>query len=273
MLDRISQKDLEDIAPTLKERDKTILATVRKCRYLTTGQVQRLHFTDAATATAAIRSANRNLDKLRGFGLVNALSRRIGGVRAGSTSLIWYLTDAGERMLRLENYDARPRKRFFEPSPYFLAHTLAVSECYVQLFELCNGGDLKLVEAKIEPSCWRPHNYKGAITTLKPDLFAVTSSGKYEDRYFFEIDLNTETPAVILEKCHRYHRYYQSGLEQKQYGVFPLTVWIVPDTARKDSFTAHIRAEFQKLPRLFIVITPDELEKLIRQGVEGRDLC
>jgi len=50
-------------------------------------------------------------------------------------------------------------------------------------------------------------------------------------------------------------------------------VWIVPDTARKESLVTHIRAEFEKLPRIFIVITPDELEKLIRQGVEGGKLC
>ena len=273
MFDRISQAQLEDIEPALSERDKAILATVRKCRYLTTGQIQRLHFTEAATPNAALRGANRNLNKLRDFGFIDTLSRRVGGVRAGSSSLIWFLTDAGERMLRLGNYTARPRKRYFEPSPYFLAHTLAVSECYVQLFEICAGDGLSLVEAELEPSCWRDYNHKGTMTTLKPDLFAIANCGKFEDRYFFEMDLNTESPAVILEKCHRYHMYYQSSLEQKQYGIFPLTVWIVQDAARKESLTAHIRAEFQKWPRLFIVITPDELEKLIRQGVDGTTLC
>lgn len=108
---------------------------------------------------------------------------------------------------------------------------------------------------------------------MKPDLFAITLCDSYEDRWFFEIDLATESPIKIIEKCQRYHQYYRSGLEQKQYGVFPLVVWIVPDGARKESITTHIRTEFAKLPKIFAVITTDELETLLRQNAEGGLLC
>ena len=273
MFERISQKNLEDIAPALSERDRGVLSDIRKCRYLTTSQIRRLRFTDAATPDAGLRAANRNLNKLKGFGLIDALTRRIGGVRAGSGSLIWYITDAGERMLCLGNHTMRPRKRFFEPSPHFLAHTLAVAECYIQLVEICSIRALKLVSVEVEPKCWRLYNNKGAITTLKPDLSAVIHCGNFEDRYLFEIDLNTESPVTIVEKCRRYHDYYRDGLEQKQYGVFPLTVWIAPDKARKDSLSEHIRAEFKKYPKIFIVITPEELEALIRLGGDRKMLC
>ena len=270
---RITQNRLEEIAPEIDQRNRDVLSAVRHCRYITTKQIQRLYFTDAATPSAGLRAANRCLTRLKNLGLIGTLSRRIGGVRAGSGSLIWYLTQGGERLLRLSNSGPHTRKRFFEPSPHFLAHTLSVAECYVQLTEICDGRGLKLVDIELETDCWRSYSHKGKLTTLRPDLFAVINCGDYEDRWFFEVDLKTEAPVTVIEKCRRYYQYYQSNLEQKLHGVFPLSVWIVPDEARKESIVAHIRAEFAKLPRIFIVITPDELKKLIRQGVDGRMLC
>ena len=124
-----------------------------------------------------------------------------------------------------------------------------------------------------EPECWRPYSERGTHITLKPDLYAVTVSGEYEDRWFFEVDLDTESPAKVIEKCQRYHQYYRTGLEQKAAGVFPLTVWIVPDTGRRDRLAAAIRTAFDKQPRLFAVITGDELAHLIKYGGEGGMLC
>ena len=118
-----------------------------------------------------------------------------------------------------------------------------------------------------EPDCWRNHQEHGRSAVLKPDLFAVTASGEYEDAWFIEMDLNTEAPCAVLEKCRRYVRYYKSGIEQKQSGVFPLVVWIVPSGARKKSLQQNID-ECRELAckGLFLVITPDELEGLIQKG-------
>ena len=270
---RISQQQLAMLEHKLGERDMKILSALRHCRYLMTLQVKRLYFLDAKTPEAGLRAANRNLDKLKNYGLIAAFIRRIGGMRGGSGSLIWYLTSAGERLLRLGDEGPHSRKRFFEPSPYFLAHTLSVAECYVQLTEICAGRGLKLITTEMETDCWRSYSHQGVLTTLRPDLFAITECGDYEDRWFFEVDLKTEASTTVVEKCRRYHQYYRSGLEQKLHGVFPLAVWIVPDAARKESIVAHIRAEFDKQPKIFVVITPDELKPLIRQGAEGGSLC
>jgi hypothetical protein len=270
---RISLSYLREIDSTLNDKDKKVLTSIRKCRYITTKHVQRLLFTDAITPSVGIRAANRNLNRLKRLELIDTLSRRVGGVRAGSGSLIWHLTGIGERLLRLNSSRALPLKRFFEPSPHFLAHTLAVTECFVQLTEICIAPDLELVTAHIEPDCWRPYSYKGKHVTLKPDLFAITICGEYEDRWFIEIDLHTEAPITVLEKCKRYFQYYRSGMEQKEHEIFPLTVWIVPNKARKESLISHIKAEFHKLPKIFIVITPNELKPLLSQGVEGDKLC
>jgi len=270
---RISQQQLVEIYPTLSERDKDILSALRHCRYLLTTQIQRLYFLDAATPTAGLKATVRNLNKLKKLGLADSLSRRIGGVRGGSGSFIWYLPEAGERLLRLGDDGVHSRKRFMEPSPYFLAHTLSTAECYVQLTEICAGRGMKLVHAEMETDCWRSYSHRGKLTSLRPDLFAITDCGDYEDRWFIEIDLDTESPGKVVEKCRRYHLYYRSGLEQKQHEVFPLVVWIVPDKARKESIVSYIRAEFANWLKIFIVITPDELEPLIRQGANGGMLC
>lgn len=271
---RISRRQLEEISARLSERDMQIITSVQRYRYLMTSQLQRLHFTDAATPTAALRAASRTLKKLREMGLIDALSRRIGGVRAGSGSLVWYITHAGERLIYLRTHALTPTKRFFEPSPYFLAHTLAVAEIAVQLTVLCRDVDtLTLTALQPEPECWRTYSEYGNVIALKPDLFAVTVSRQYEDRWFIEDDLDTESPAKIIDKCERYHKYYRSGLEQQEAEVFPLTVWIVPTADRKERLIAHIREAFDKKPKLFTVITKDELEGLIRYGGDKRTLC
>ena len=113
----------------------------------------------------------------------------------------------------------------------------------------------------------------GSMLSLKPDLFAITMSGQYEDRWFIEVDLATESPSKVVDKCERYHKYYRSGLEQQEAGVFPLTVWIVPTVERKEKLIKHIREAFDKQPRLFTVITKDELWALVCQGGEGGTLC
>ena len=255
------------------ERDKAVLSTIWHCGYLYTEQARRLHFTDAVNASAGLRAANRNLHKLKDMGLTDTFDQRIGGIRAGSSSLVWRLTHGGERLMRLIEKSAHFPKRTKGQSPFFLGHTLAVAECYVQFTELCRRQGLNLVRVEFEPECWRPYSYNGKPETLRPDLFAVTHCDDYEDRWFIEVDLNTEAPVKIVDKCRRYHEYYRSGKEQAAHKMLPLSVWIVPDAARKESLTKHIRNEFKELPNIFIVITPDELERLIRQGADRTELC
>lgn len=271
---RISRQQLEEISARLGERDFQIITSVQRYRYMMTSQLQRLHFTDAATPAAALRAASRTLKKLRELGLIDTLSRRIGGVRAGSGGLAWHITHAGERLIYLRTQTLTPTKRFFEPSPYFLAHTLAVTEVAVQLTELCrNDKKLTLSTLQPEPECWRTYSEYGNMLVLKPDLFAITVSGQYEDRWFLEVDLDTESPSKIVAKCEKYHKYYRTGLEQQEAGVFPLTVWIVPSVERKEKLITHIKKTFDKQPRLFAVITADELGQLICQGGDGGSLC
>ena len=271
---RLSRQQLEELNSRLSGRDREVITAIQRFRYLLTGQVERLFFTDAATKTAGLRAANRCLKRLWELGLINHLARRIGGVRAGSGGMVWYITHAGERLLRLNEQPPRPMKRFFEPSAYFLAHCLAAADIAITLTEICREQDgSTLTVLQTEPECWRTYSEYGSMLSLKPDLFAVTESGRYEDRFFLEIDLDTESTAKGVEKCEKYHRYYRCGLEQQETGVFPLTVWIVPGAGRKQRLLEHIRKAFDRQPKLFAVITKDELRMLIRQGGNGEMLC
>ena len=269
----IAKRRLEELDRILSERDKAILSSLENCRYLITRQIGRLHFTDSANPTAALKAANRAMIKLRDFGMAEALERRIGGARSGSGSYAWTLTESGVFLLHLNDSGYTPRKRAFEPSLHFLKHTLEVSETYVQLTEICKQHDLALVKTDMEPNCWRGyHGNDGKPATMKPDLFAVTANGNYEYSWFFEVDMNTVSPSVVLEKCRRYAVYCKSGIEQKQHGVFPLVVWLAYSENRKNKLKQYI-AECSEMPEkiksIFTVIMPSEFETLILGGVEA----
>jgi len=259
---RMSRKQLENMAVDFQGRDRAIMEALENCRYMTTGQVADFGFSDHANQGAAQRAANRTMNRLREMGLTSALDRRIGGVRAGSSSLVWGLTNPGSRLLNLDS-DTPVRKRHFEPSAQFLNHTLGISGLYTQLLG-CAG--ITVVEVQFEPSCWR--NYGSAI--LKPDLYAVTSDGVYEDYWFIELDLATEAPSRVADKCGQYEAYYNTGAEQNNIGIFPAVVWIVPDEKRRKTVKNHI-AQSRELQHknLFTVILPDELEALMRKGAGG----
>ncbi|MDR1464748.1 MAG: replication-relaxation family protein [Oscillospiraceae bacterium] len=256
-----TQQRLAQLEQSLSERDIQVLASLKRCRYLTTLQIARLHFDASVNSRAAVRASNRHLTRLRELGLIRALSRRIGGVRAGSGSFVWTLTAGGFRLLQPTD---QPRKQFREPTLHFLAHTLVISEAYLQLTEICAQHNMTLAGVQFEPGCWRRYTDKGGKPLiLKPDLYAVTRGGGYEDHWFIEIDCDTETVARVVDKCERYLQYLHSGAEQAQTGVFPLVVWIVPDEKRKVSVERHIRAQISRGAEIFIVILPDELEALV----------
>jgi len=251
----------------LSERDLSILESLWSFRLLSTAQIRRLHFhTGHATVAAASSATMRVLSRLEAQHLVARLHRRIGGVRAGSSGIVWQLGAAGERLLRAMRSETR-RRRYIEPTMTFMAHTLAVAELAVRLQELENSGAIELVAVETEPSCWRsfvgPH---GAIEWLKPDLFAVTASGDFEDHRFFEADLGTEHPPVVVRKAKVFQRYAATGAHQARHGLFPAVVWVVPGPGRQAALQAALAADKAIQPGLFRVVTTEELTELITQG-------
>ena len=271
---RLSKQQLENISNRLSERDRSILEAISKYRYLTTNQVFELYFNESPSRLAAHRAANRALLKLKELGLLTTLNRRIGGVRAGSSSYVWSLGSAGYRLLSIadSSNEKHSRKRLFEPSMNFLKHTLVIAETSIQLKLISKRYDnVELLTEELEPDCWRPYvSDTGVVNYLKPDMYIVTLSGDFEDYWFFEIDLATESPSRIILKCEQYFRYFQSGTEQRKNSVFPQVVWITLDKKRSDSLRCYIAERFgTKHKDIFAVITPDQLETLICEGLEA----
>lgn len=266
----MSPNDVASLLLRLSERDLAVLESLRAHRLLGTAQIRRLHFAEGhATITAASGATMRVLVRLESHGLVARLTRRIGGVRSGSSGIVWQLGATGERLLRTVHGEKK-RRRYVEPSLVFTAHTLAVAELAVQLREYAGQGAIELLSVETEPSCWRsfvhPH---GTLEWLKPDLYAVTASGDYEDHWFLEADRATEHPTVVVRKAKTYQRYAATGAHQARHGLFPAVTWVVPDVARRGALEAALSADTGVQPELFRVVTVEEFGQLVTGDQSG----
>ncbi|GAA3734710.1 hypothetical protein GCM10022239_08540 [Leifsonia bigeumensis] len=257
---RLGTMSIATLQSMVTPRDMDILRLIREHRFLTTKQIQRLLFWDHASPGAAIRACIRVLTRLELRALIFKLGRQIGGIHAGSGSYIWGIDDAGDRLLRANNTSkGTKRQRTFDPSPLFLAHTLAVAETRVMLEEAGHRDELELVEVTTEPTNWRTFVSRGGMTqVLKPDLHAITAIGAFEDHWFIEIDNGTESLPTVLNKCQTYQRYFESGREQHASGVFPKVVWLMVDARRRSNMQSAIESDKRLDERLFSAYAPGD---------------
>lgn len=283
----MTKNDIHGLLELLSERDLSILESVRKYRALTTTLIRRLHFPNAreaattpnsghATEPAASVATIRVLTRLESHRLIARLQRRIGGVRAGSSGITWQLGSIGERLLRLRNGESA-RRRYSEPSPAFVSHTLAVADLAVTMHELDRNQAIELLRVEAEPHCWRsflsPH---GARAWVKPDLFAITAGGDYEQHWFIEADNATEHAPVIARKAVAYRRYAASGIYQADHGLFPAVAWVVPDAKRQNGIKAVLAGEASLAELLkaglFQVLTTSQFPAFITSTTQGQPL-
>jgi hypothetical protein len=131
-----------------------------------------------------------------------------------------------------------------------LAHCLAVADAHLAVLDHAEQTGLS-AQVTVERHAWRPYTGLGGERLwLKPDLFASLrgrdEQGAYEDRWFIEVDLGTESLPTLLRKCEQYEAYRRSGNEQDRTGTFPLVLWIFDDPAR----VAVLRHAVARRPRL-----------------------
>lgn len=237
----LGRRQLAEVASRLNERDWAILSDLARYRLLSGQQLRRLHFTGHASKPAAARAATGALHRLSTLHLIRTLSRRIGGQRGGSDSYLWHLAPAGARLLASRNTTARPRPGLTsEPGSRYIRHTLAIAETAVRLHEHAATDRLEILALETEPRCWRDYlDPAGARRLLKPDLFTITAAhgSEFEQLWFIEIDLATESAATIAAKIGIYDRYQASGRAAHHHGVMPRIAWITPDQARADTIT------------------------------------
>lgn len=260
---RVSRAQRLVVARGLTERERAILDDIDRFRFLTSKQVEVLHFSDLTTPAAATRICNRILKRLYSYRVIDHLERRVGGIRAGSASYVWMVGTVGERLLRA---DAEVRVRRREPSLHFMRHCLAIADCVIAL-QRGAGADSYQLQSVTEPSCWRRYLARsGGMELLKPDLSAVTVQGEYEDFWFIEVDRGTESIPTLIKKCRQYLAYRQTGQEQDRHGVFPVVIWVLPDERRLERLREALSSARGLDASIFRLATPETVVGLVAGG-------
>jgi Replication-relaxation len=270
---RLSLQQLPAFARSLSETDRQVVALVARLRLMSHRQLAALLGDPSSPASAASRAreVRRRLSRLTEQGVLARLERRVGGVRAGSNGYIYYLGPLGQRLVSYWAGDGAIRgRRRPEPSPRYAMHRLAVSGLYVELQIADRQGAVELLAFEAEPDCWRFYVDRfGGKAIIKPDAFTRVGLGHYEDEWFVEVDLGTESLAVIERKARMYFDYYGTGHEQAERQIFPRVLFIANSTAR----AAAIERACHRLPeesqRLFVVTTIDRALEVLRGSELG----
>lgn len=235
---RITEAYVAGLGSELTPRDQDIIASLDRVRLASVKQLERLHFT-SASAQANARQARHTLARLTAKRVVTRLTRRVGGVRAGSSGTIYVLDVAGQRLASAAGPAGGMRiRKPWTPGLDFLAHHLAVTELYVRAVEVSRESELELLAFDAEPLAWRTFTgIGGARQVLKPDAFIRIGLDRFEDSYFVEVDRATQSGPAIARKLTVYRRYFQTGREQQRRGVFPKVVFLVPSEVRRQALT------------------------------------
>lgn len=264
---RVGGRALAKLRHDLTERDWRILRLVGDHRYLTTRQIEGFCFANLGSPESAERTARRVLARLAHEGVLRTLARRIGGVRAGSGATVYYLAPAGARLLA---GDTGRHFRSREPSERFLLHCLAIGEAHLELNSLAVRDDVTSIEVALEPACWRTYTGPGGESrSLQPDLAVTIQGADYEDRWFLEVDMGTESIPTLLTKSAQYDTYRRTGAEQASHEVFPMVCWLMLGAkaeSRAEQLRQRLRAKGYP-DGMFHVCTEDQLSLTLTGAV------
>jgi hypothetical protein len=121
----------------LSERDWAITQDVARLRLASGAGLEQLHFAELNAASRPV-VRQRVLGRLVQARVLGTLARRIGGVRAGSQGLVYYLDVAGRRLLNGARRSGGP------PGERYVRHVLAVADLYVALVTAARAGLVRL---------------------------------------------------------------------------------------------------------------------------------
>jgi hypothetical protein len=271
-MSRTTTARLLTLAADLAPRERLVLEELVRFRLMSHAQLTAIleEPSNGSTPASAARASRRILAQMTSLGLLARLERRVGGVRAGSQGYIYYLGPAGQRLVAfwqgrgITKGRSRP-----EPGGRFVRHHLAVAQLYIDVRRAGQDGVLDLLAFDPEPASWRQLvNGFGGHTLLKPDAFLRIGIGAYEDRYFVEVDLGSESRIVIAQKLRGYVSYWHSGAEQQDHGVFPRVLLLTTTEARKSA----LMEVCERLPAeswsLFTITTLDKALEVLSGQLE-----
>lgn len=90
---------------------------------------------------------------------------------------------------------------------------------------------------------------------------------EFEERWFLEMDLGTESQPTLLRQCEQYEAYRTTGVEQTEHGSFPLVWWILTDKHRAQRLLESIRRSPRLTPALYRVVTVDHLNADLAEAI------
>jgi hypothetical protein len=227
---------------------------VARLRLVTGAQLERLHFAELAdTSRPVVR--RRVLGRLVRARVLATLERRIGGVRAGSSGLVYALDIAGKRLMAEDGRATRPGV----PGERHVRHVLAVSQLYVDLVEMERAGELGLEQFEAEPASWWPDGRSGR---LKPDAHALVANSDYSDHWWVEVDLATEHLPTIKSKLVAYLDFDKLG-QLGPGGIMPWVLVTVPDAMRCSGIDRLIHQLQGRASELFTVALHNDAAEVI----------
>ncbi len=254
---RVRAGHVERLRQALSERDWAALHDVARLRLVTGAQLERLHFANlGAVSRPVVR--RRVLGRLVQARALATLERRIGGVRAGSEGLIYYLDTAGQRLLAIDG----TARKIDPPGERYTRHVLAVTEVYVSLTEQAREGALRLDRFEAEPASWWGDGQGGRI---KPDGQVRVSGSDHADSWWLEVDLATEHLPTLKRKLAGYLDFYRRG-QLGPDGIMPWVLVTVPNTKRCSDLVRLIRQLPSQGEELFTVaLHNDAAEVIVRR--------
>lgn len=248
------------LAEQLSSRDVAVVRDVVRFRFISAGQLARLHFAAIEVPATRTRRTTRTLARLRAHGLLRRLERRIGGVQGGSRGFIYMPSSEAVSLVRFLDGEGigRPAPRH-EPGRTFVLHAIDCAELYVRLVEAARESELELLEHQAEPDAWRQHpGAMGELVWLRPDAFVAVGVDEYEFRTFIEVDRGSEGSTTLRRKLSAYLDYYRIGREQQAHQVFPRVYWQCPN-ARRVRLLDDLIAELpEAAPALFLTGPPEQ---------------
>jgi hypothetical protein len=127
----------------MTDTDWLLLNFVSNCRLASGHQLIHRFWLTSERDDARARAGRRALKRLRDWRVLDALPRRVGGERAGSSGMVYTVGVAGAKLLVRRG---QPAHRLEAPGALYVAHTLACTQLVVDLHVAATGGELELIE-------------------------------------------------------------------------------------------------------------------------------
>ena len=238
----------------LGDREKALLGSVGRLRFMSGDQVARLHFAEG-TPVGRQRRAQGTLRRLTEDGYLHRLPRRVGGAGSGSARFVYQLGYRGQKLV----WPDRAARTPGETGWLFVEHCLAIGAVVVALHEAERAGQCRDVRLQMEPAVWRHYvGSSGRVLVLKPDLGVHLAVGSGRLVWFVEVDRATEGLKRIRTKASQYLDYWRSGREQERLGIFPRVLWSVPDDRRAEAIGRTLGQLPDPAAEMFVVATADQ---------------